>query len=64
MKRDFDRTMERLNKENLKVIGEQFVLTAQIKIMREQNQELNTVTRDYEKTVTEKKFDLEKQGKD
>ena len=60
MKRDFDRTMEKLSKENLKVIGEQFVLTAQIKIMREQNQELNTTTRDYEKGVTERKFDLEK----
>lgn len=60
MKRDFDRTMEKLSKENLKVIGEQFVLTAQIKIMREQNQELNTTTRDYEKSITERKFDLEK----
>lgn len=64
MKRDFDRAMEKLSKENLKVIGEQFVLTAQIKIMREQNQDLNTNTREYEKAVTERKFDLEKQGKD
>jgi len=35
MKRDFDLKMEKLSKENLKVIGEQFVLQSQIKIMRE-----------------------------
>jgi hypothetical protein len=35
MKRDFDRSMEKLSKDNLKVIGEQFVLNAQIKIMKE-----------------------------
>lgn len=35
MKRDFDRLMERLNKEHLKVIGEQFVLASQIKIMKD-----------------------------
>lgn len=40
MKRDFDRSMEKLGKDNLKVIGEQFVLSAQIKIMKEQNQAL------------------------
>jgi hypothetical protein len=37
MKRDHDRTMDRLGKDNLKVVGEQFVLNAQIKIMKEQN---------------------------
>lgn len=37
MKRDFDLRMEKLSKENLKIIGEQFVLQSQIKIMREQN---------------------------
>lgn len=35
MKRDFDLRMEKLSKENLKIIGEQFVLQSQIKIMRE-----------------------------
>lgn len=35
MKRDHDRMMERASKDNLKVIGEQFVLNAQIKIMKE-----------------------------
>lgn len=35
MKRDHDRMMERLSKDNLKVVGEQFVLNAQIKIMKE-----------------------------
>jgi len=35
MKRDFDNSMARLSKENLKVIGEQFVLNSQIKVMKE-----------------------------
>jgi len=64
MKRDADRNMEKLGKENLKVIGEQFVLQAQIKIMREQNQDLSTQHRDYDQQIKKKQFDCEKEGKD
>lgn len=64
MKRDSDRMMEKLGKENLKVIGEQFVLQAQIKIMREQNQDLSTQHRDYDQQIKKKQFDVEKEGKD
>ncbi len=42
MKRDFDRNMEKLSKENLKVVGEQFVLNAQLKVMKDQNSLLTT----------------------
>jgi hypothetical protein len=35
MKRDFDRNSEILQKQNLNVIGDQFVLNSQIKIMKE-----------------------------
>jgi hypothetical protein len=56
--------MEKLSKENLKIIGEQFVLQSQIKIMREQNQELSTQHREYELDIKKKQFDLEKEGKD
>jgi hypothetical protein len=35
MKRDFDRNNEILQKQNLNVIGDQFVLNSQIKIMKE-----------------------------
>ena len=64
MKRDHDRTMERLSKEQLSVIGEQFVLQAQIKIMRDQNQELSTRHRDYDQEIKKKQFEIEKDGKD
>ena len=48
MKRDFDRNNEILQKQNLNVIGDQFVLNSQIKIMKEQNSALQTVYRDYD----------------
>lgn len=54
MKRDFDRTMERLGKDNLKVIGEQFVLQAQIKLMKDQNAALSTQHRDYDQEIKKK----------
>lgn len=64
MKRDFDRTMERLGKDNLKVIGEQFVLQAQIKLMKDQNAALSTQHRDYDQEIKKKQFELEKEGRD
>lgn len=64
MKRDFDRNMEKLSKENLKVVGEQFVLNAQLKVMKEQNNLLTTQQRDYEIDIKKRQFDVEKEGKD
>jgi len=42
MKRDFDLQMKRLDKETLKVMGSQMELNSQIKIMKDQNQKLNS----------------------
>ena len=64
MKRDFDRNNEILQKQNLNVIGDQFVLNSQIKIMKEQNAALQTVYRDYDQEVKKRQFELEKDGKD
>ena len=64
MKRDHDRTMDRLGKDNLKVVGEQFVLNAQIKIMKEQNAVLSQQHRDYDTEIRKKQFEVEKEGKD
>ena len=40
MKRDFDRAVQDLSKQSLKVKGQEFVLDAQLKIMTEQMQKL------------------------
>ena len=40
MKRDFDRTLNELNKQSLKVKGQEFVLDSQTKIVKEQTQKL------------------------
>ena len=64
MKRDFDRAVEKLGKDNLKVVGEQFVLNAQIKIMKEQNLALTNQHREFDLDMRKKLFDVEKEGKD
>ena len=40
MKRDFDRNLQDLSKQSLKIKGQEFVLDAQIKIIKEQTQKL------------------------
>ena len=40
MKRDFDRNLQDLSKQSLKIKGQEFVLDAQIKIIKEQTQRL------------------------
>ena len=40
MKRDFDRNLQELAKQGLKIKGQEFVLDAQIKIIKEQTTKL------------------------
>jgi len=54
MKRDFDKQLHDLNKQALKVKGQEFVLDAQIKIVKEQTQKLKGLESEYlEKTRAE-----------
>lgn len=40
MRRDYDKTIEELNKHKLNVVGDQFVLDSQINVMIQQNQKM------------------------
>ena len=64
MKKEFDRSTEKLAKNNLKVIADQKNLQAQIQIMKSQNGALQTGYHSYDQDVKKKQFDLEKDGKD
>ena len=58
MRIDFDVNIEKLNKYKLKVIGEQFVLNAQIGIMTEQNEKVDHDMTQKERTNQNKIHDL------
>jgi len=47
MKRDFDRNLQDLNKQSLKIKGQEFVLDAQIKIIKEQTQKLKATEAEF-----------------
>ena len=47
MKRDFDRHLNELNKQALKVKGQEFVLDAQTKIVKEQTQKLKKIEAEF-----------------
>ena len=64
MKSDYDRNTETLNKKNMAVNGESFILKAQIQTIKEQNNDLQDHSREYENTTKKKQFDLEKDVKE
>ena len=64
MKRDFDRHQNELQKEALKVKGQEFVLAAQIAILKEQNAKLTHQQKEYKENADKKQFDLDKELKD
>ena len=51
MKRDFDRNINELSKQSLKVKGQEFVLDAQLKIVKEQTQKLKQNEGDFNETM-------------
>ena len=51
MKRDFDRHLNELNKQALKVKGQEFVLDAQTKIVKEQTQKLKKTEAEFNETM-------------
>ena len=64
MRRDFDRQLQDLAKQALKVKGQEFVLDAQIKIHKEQTQELKKQEAEFQKSRDESLFSLTKTKND
>ena len=64
MRREFDRHMQELQKQALKVKGQEFVLAAQISIMKEQNQKLSAQQKEYKDETDKRSFDLDKDLKE
>ena len=64
MRREFDRLMQQLQKEELQVKGKEFVLAAQISIMKEQNQTLQLKQKEYKDQNDKQQYDLDKNLKD
>ena len=60
MRREFDRHMQELQKQALKVKGQEFVLAAQISIMKEQNTKLSMQQKEYKEETDKRQFDLDK----
>ena len=53
MKKDFDREMQELSKNSLKIKGQGFVLDSQIKIIKEQMTKLKAMEADFTEESTE-----------
>ena len=64
MRRDFDRKAEELNKIKLQVIGDQFVLDSQIKIMMDQNGVHDDDHKIYDLNHKKRLFELERELKE
>lgn len=64
MKEDFDRHQQELQKQSLKVKGQEFVLAAQIDIMKQQNQKLTGEQKGYKEDTDKKVYDLDRVLKD
>ena len=60
MKRDHDKQIVDLNKQSLKVKGQEFVLDAQIKIIKEQTQTLKDTQTHFSEETGQEKYDLKK----
>lgn len=64
MKRDFDRNINELSKQSLKVKGQEFVLDAQLKIVKEQTQKLKQNEGDFNETMRDQRQTLTLTNKD
>lgn len=64
MRRDFDKKQEELNKLKLRVVGDQFVLDAQINVMQQQNQKIEEQQREYDFATKKRLFELEREFKE
>ena len=58
MRRDFDRQLNELSKQSLKVKGQEFVLDAQTKIIKEQTQKLKANEKETTEEMQGEKFRL------
>ena len=58
MRRDFDRTLQDLAKQSLKVKGQEFVLDAQLKIIKEQTQRLKQNEQNFAEKTREEQGQL------
>ena len=58
MRRDFDRTLQDLSKQSLKIKGQEFVLNAQIKIIKEQTQKLKSNEQQFAETTRQSHSEL------
>ena len=64
MKRDFDREFEALSKKQLNVVGDGYILKAQVDTMRSNNAKLSTNAKEFDGDFRKKQFDLEKEVKE
>lgn len=64
MRLDFDIKIEQLNKTKLKVIGDQFVLNAQVELMLNQNEKLHDTKTGQERDNRKTIYELERELKD
>jgi len=64
MKVDFEAMQQSLQKQSLKVKGQEFVLTAQIDIMKQQNQKLTHTQKSYKEETDKQAYDLDRVLKD
>ena len=64
MKRDFDRMLQDLAKQSLKVKGQEFVLDAQIKIIKEQMQKLKGNESNHRQEFEKNKMELTLNNRD
>ena len=64
MKRDFDRQIQDLAKQSLKVKGQEFVLDAQIKIISEQTKKLKTMEADFNENMRQTQGELSQNNKE
>jgi hypothetical protein len=63
MKRDADIEDEKLNKKKLQIVGDGYVLKAQVDILRESNGKLDQQFRQFEAEQKKRHFDLDKEVK-
>jgi len=63
MRRDHDKREEALSKNKLSVVGDGYILKAQIDILRETNAKLDSQYKIYEAEQKKKHFDLDKEVK-
>ena len=64
MRRDFDKAKQRLDDENLKVMGEAFTLQAQHKLLKDQSAEIKAKKDKFNQEYQEKRFAQDKITKD